>query len=85
MWLPLCVCGHMALVVAQVVFEAIELDGGSEAVQSYNDPYERRYMERGNGEAKMLHPPRPGSIDNSHLILPQGNKVRYIICIHHKR
>ena len=57
------------------MLEAIELDNTFDAVQTSNDSYDRRFTERSSGEVKIHHPARPGAIDNSHLILPQTNKV----------
>lgn len=60
----------------QVVLEAIELENTSfEVVQSSNDPYERRHAERpvASDHTKLLHPPRPRHIDNSHLVQPHPN------------
>ena len=63
--------------IAQVVLEAIELDNTFDAVQSSNDPYDRRFLERPvtNDNTKLLHPPRPGPINNSGLIHHNHSKV----------
>lgn len=63
--------------ITQVVLEAIELDNTFDAVQSSNDPYDRRFLERPvtNDNTKLLHPPRPGPINNSGLIHHNHSKV----------